>query len=165
MKRQKLWARFFLVASLATMVVIFCFSGQPADDSSAVSDEITLTVAGIVRPDYVSLPAPERQSFLEALSKIIRKNAHFLEYALLGFNLTAWLCLSRPQAAPRRCRMQAWGLTALYAASDELHQLFVEGRSAEVLDILIDSAGGLFGVLIATLALKLLARFLERRPS
>ena len=34
----------------------------------------------------------------------------------------------------------------LYAISDEVHQLFVPGRGAQVKDVLIDSAGAIVGV-------------------
>ena len=34
----------------------------------------------------------------------------------------------------------------LYAISDEVHQLFVSGRGAQVKDVLIDSAGAIVGV-------------------
>ena len=42
-------------------------------------------------------------------------------------------------------------ICAVYAATDELHQMFVQGRSCEVRDILIDSLGALTGILIACL--------------
>ena len=38
----------------------------------------------------------------------------------------------------------------MYAASDELHQKFVDGRSAEIRDVCIDTLGVVFGVIIAT---------------
>ena len=50
----------------------------------------------------------------------------------------------------------------LYAASDELHQLFISERSSQVLDVLIDTAGSLTGTLVLTLCLALLARMAYR---
>lgn len=38
-------------------------------------------------------------------------------------------------------------LTSAYAVTDELHQLFVEGRSCQVLDWAIDTAGAIIGTL------------------
>ncbi len=38
----------------------------------------------------------------------------------------------------------------LYATSDEIHQFFVPGRSAEVRDVCIDTLGVICGVIIAT---------------
>ena len=36
----------------------------------------------------------------------------------------------------------------IYACSDEIHQLFVSGRSGEILDVLIDTTGGFIGTMI-----------------
>ena len=162
MNRRRFWSGFFLVAAILTAVMIFCFSAQNGDTSQALSDGVTVQMARIVRPDYESMSAPERFSLLELLSTIIRKCAHFCEYALLGFNLAAHLRLRRPQQGPRAAGLAAWGVATLYAATDELHQLFVSARSAQVVDVLIDSAGSLTGILVATLAMALLRKPLER---
>ena len=42
----------------------------------------------------------------------------------------------------------AWGLSALYALSDEIHQLFVPGRSFQLLDLALDIGGGLIGLMV-----------------
>ena len=36
----------------------------------------------------------------------------------------------------------------IYGASDEFHQLFVPGRSCDIMDLLVDMAGGLAGNLL-----------------
>ena len=36
----------------------------------------------------------------------------------------------------------------IYAMSDEFHQYFIPGRAALVTDVMIDSIGGLFGMMI-----------------
>ena len=46
-------------------------------------------------------------------------------------------------------------LCALYAASDELHQAFIPGRSPQLADVLIDCGGALAGILLAALAVLL----------
>lgn len=158
MKHQLFWSRFFLIASILTAVVIFCFSAQGADDSSQISDSITLQVAQIVRPDYVELPVAARQSFLEKLSTAVRKSAHFLEFALLGFNLMGYFLARMPGLPARGCRLRAWGIATAYAATDEFHQMFVDDRAPRVLDVLIDSAGALTGTLVIALLILLLAK-------
>ncbi len=157
-RTRTFWDRFFLVMTILTAIGIFLFSSQSAQDSTQVSDSITATVANIVRPDYTSLPADRRQSFLGVLSVIIRKCAHFSEFTLLGFNLTGFLCLRRLKTPFRTAMPTAWGLATLYACTDELHQMFVSERSPGILDVGIDSAGALTGVLVMALALYLLAR-------
>lgn len=160
MRNRKFWSRFFLVASILTAALIFWFSAQKGVDSQSLSDGITVRVARVVRPGYTRLSAEEQRSYLELLSTVIRKNAHFCEFALLGFNLACYLRLRRRETAARRAVLLAWGIATLYAASDELHQLFISERAAQVLDVAIDSAGSLAGILLATLALALvLPRF------
>ena len=46
------------------------------------------------------------------------------------------------------CGLIAWGIGTLYAVSDEIHQVFIDGRSCELRDIAIDAGGVLLGVLI-----------------
>ena len=45
-----------------------------------------------------------------------------------------------------------------YAISDELHQWFIPGRSALVGDIIIDSCGVLFGIVIIMFIIKFCRR-------
>ena len=56
-------------------------------------------------------------------------------------------------------------MAAAYAASDEFHQLFVEGRAGRVSDVLIDSAGALAGVGICTLCIWLHRRRKQRQKT
>ena len=44
----------------------------------------------------------------------------------------------------------------MYAASDELHQKFVDGRSAEIRDVCIDTCGVILGILLVILAVKII---------
>jgi VanZ family protein len=70
---------------------------------------------------------------------ILRKLAHFGEYAVLGLLLV--------RAFGREPLAAAAGVA--YAATDELHQHFVRGRHAAFRDVAIDSAGVLAGLLLA----------------
>ena len=75
--------------------------------------------------------------------------AHFTEYAILASLL--WLALRSSPSLARHATAIAFGLTALYALSDELHQSFVPGRMPDARDWLVDLAG-------AALAIWLLSR-------
>ena len=80
-----------------------------------------------------------------------------MEYALLGFLVR----LLGESYAWRGRGWIAWGGGTLYAVTDELHQLFSDGRSAQAADVLLDSAGVLSGVLAAMLALFLARRLIR----
>ena len=162
-KHRSFWIRFFFVASLLTAVMIFCFSAQQGPESQMMSDGITVQVAPIIRPDFNSMPEPARLSFLNALGAVIRKCAHFLEYMLLGFNLSCLFRLWREDLPPVTAHGIGWLVATLYAGTDEAHQLLVSQRSGTLMDVGIDSGGSLTGTLIAALLLYLAARWMKRR--
>jgi len=68
----------------------------------------------------------------------LRKLAHAAEYAVLG----ALLVRATGRGA------LAFGLGALYAVSDEIHQAFVPGRMGAPLDVAIDAIGVACGVVL-----------------
>jgi VanZ family protein len=81
---------------------------------------------------------PSLDSGLGWIDTVARKLAHFGEYALLCF---LWWRLLRTGMSPGRAVLVAFVLSSLYAATDELHQSFVEGRNGTPVDWAIDSAG------------------------
>ena len=81
---------------------------------------------------------PNLDSGLGLIDTIGRKLVHFAEYALLAL---LWWRAFRTRLDGRRAALAAFLVTALYAASDEFHQSFVEGRAGSPLDWLIDCAG------------------------
>ena len=94
----------------------------------------------------------------------VRKCGHVSEYAVLA--LLIWR--ARRARLPREARPWRWseagmalGLTILYAATDEFHQTFVPTREGCVRDVLIDSSGAIFGLLVLWLAGRLLNRWAE----
>lgn len=85
------------------------------------------------------LPTPE-QHWLDV---VLEKSAHTLEYAVLA------ALLSRALAASDGERRRAFGVAVLlawlYALTDEFHQRFVPGRSADWSDIVFDWLGAVAG--------------------
>jgi VanZ family protein len=68
---------------------------------------------------------------------ILRKGAHMTEYAILA------LLLFRALGS----ELSAFLFGLAYAVSDEIHQLFVSGRHGSPVDVAIDAAGLLLGLL------------------
>jgi VanZ family protein len=81
---------------------------------------------------------PDLNSGLGAIDLVGRKIIHLCEYALLAF---LWWRAFRGRLGSRRAALAAFLVTVVYAASDEYHQGFVEGRHGSPVDWLIDSAG------------------------
>ena len=95
---------------------------------------------------------------LSTLVFLVRKTAHFTEYAILG----ALFYLNLIQFPKLNSRIKKLLLpilfSFLYAITDEIHQIFVPGRSAQFRDVLIDTLGASFGCLLIHALLTLFTR-------
>jgi VanZ family protein len=81
---------------------------------------------------------PDLSSGLGIWDTIGRKILHAAEYALL---CVLWWRALGGITTPRRAVAAAAALSLVYAASDEVHQSFIEGRHGTPLDVAIDSVG------------------------
>lgn len=126
-------------------VVIFNFSAQNSEESSNTSKGFITAVCELILPEFDNFTGEERAEFIEKLQFGVRKSAHFTAYAVLGF--LSWFVLYGIKKGRRY--LFAVGFSFLYACSDEIHQIFVPGRSSEVRDVLIDTGGAALGALIA----------------
>ncbi|MEY8390914.1 VanZ family protein [Lachnospiraceae bacterium 45-W7] len=126
------------------MAVIFAFSAQPARQSSKTSQSVSYKIAEWQsRLSGRQKTKEELTAQAQAMQLIIRKGAHMGEYAFLAFLLCVHL--SCYGVNRRKMALLSLGLTACYAASDEIHQLFVPGRAGRLTDVCIDTAGGILG--------------------
>ena len=153
---------FFGITTFAIMVFIFVQSAMPDVVSAEESNLIVEFIRNIM--EKASIPVFN----MEMLSYIVRKGAHFSEYAAFGLSLYA---LGRALAGLRKGKKDAgseqeqfggkekkafapdpalisWAAGTLYAITDEIHQLFVPGRFGQVSDIIIDSMGVATGILL-----------------
>lgn len=110
-------------------------SSEVAGTSSARSNEIVRTIQSI----GVSAPA-------DLLTFLVRKAAHIGAYFVLGILLL--ILLKEYGLAVKKMIFISIGIAMLYACTDEIHQMFVPGRSGEVRDVLIDAAGAAVGVVV-----------------
>ncbi|KUO49329.1 MAG: VanZ family protein [Desulfitibacter sp. BRH_c19] len=121
------------------MVVIFYLSHQPAIESDQLSTGITEIIIKTIEK-----VVPNADFDIGSFNHIIRKNAHFFAYLVLGVLVIN--AMRRSGVSGYRSVGIALVICALYAVSDEVHQLFIIGRSGELRDVLIDSAGASAGV-------------------
>lgn len=131
------------------MGVIFWFSAQPAVESSKMSHSIGKVIGEVLVPDFKALSSEEQEAIAEKIDYPVRKTAHAMEYAVLGGVLV--LMYGSYEIIGKKG--MAYGILTgvAYAMTDEIHQLFVAGRSCQVTDVLIDSAGVIFGSIIGVL--------------
>lgn len=146
MKKYKKWC--YWIPAVVMMVVIFLFSAADGEESSELSTGVTEQVIGIVN-DVCQLEMTDAQKIEanETLEFYVRKTAHFTEYMILAFCML--LALKKCHGIyGRKLYVLAFVFTVTYAASDELHQSFVGGRSPQFRDVLIDGSGALAAVLL-----------------
>jgi len=103
----------------------------------------------------------EQPTFPVGLFPFRDKGVHTTEYAVLAF-LLGHACLRTWEDRPRiRVALAAMFLTFLWGFLDEMHQAFVPGRSADVLDLAADALGASLGVSTRFV----IAALLERRTA
>lgn len=132
--------KFILV--ILCMLVIFLFSSDNGTESSLKSDGIIVKISEILVGHRVS--QNEREKYIEKYSFYIRKSAHFGIYLILG--LLVLSLVSEYIPINYKALLLAFTISFIYACSDEVHQLFIPGRSGEVFDVFIDSIGSIIGI-------------------
>lgn len=157
--------------TLAIMVLIFCFSAQSGGESGSLSDAIARMLASAFVGGFDNMPIEQQTQIIAQMSWPIRKTAHASEYACLAMSLVitcwqiaAWRHETREGArlCPRRVPfvgMTAFVIAVLYACSDEIHQLFIDGRAGRFSDVLVDASGAAIGCLLMCL---LVWRFMRK---
>lgn len=86
---------------------------------------------------------------------VIRKTAHFLEFAVLFVLYNRGLAKSTQLPIKKRLFLTL-ALAVGYAMTDELHQTMVSGRTGRFFDIGVDSLGAVGGLLFVLRLVKLL---------
>lgn len=141
---------------VAWMGLIFFLSGQTADASSQSSGSVIELIAEQIYPDFEELSQAEREEVVASFQFIARKSAHVCIFAVLGFwAFLVFISYTRLRFFTRM--FWASAVSIVYAASDEYHQRFVLGRSCELRDFLLDTAGILAAILICALFVKIIA--------
>ena len=110
------------------------------EEHSRVTWGITLTYMLIIFL-ISSIPYPQQPLPLESYAPVIE---HILEYAILGFLLSVAIKTENK-------KMLKWTIfwailiATIYGITDEIHQLFVPGRTASVFDAFLDCIGAIIG--------------------
>ncbi|MBO5232402.1 MAG: VanZ family protein [Clostridia bacterium] len=150
-EKRKNRACFFVFSflSLAVMVLIFLFSNQTAGESSNLSGSfvefLIEHIGGILAEKII------------VLTVYVRKFAHFFLFAVLGVFVTSAAINLKSKNWVKLLSVALFGL--FYGISDEVHQLFIKGRSCEITDVLIDFGGFVFGMCVALLVYRILCFF------
>ena len=140
-----------LLFILIWLVVIFFMSNEPAiksvertniitDTSVSVFNEITGKNLNTAKINNII-----SNNFKINMLILVRKSAHFIEFFILG--ILTFNVLIKFFKFGKKHMIISLLLCFTYACLDEFHQLFVSGRTARILDVLIDTSGSLLGIL------------------
>lgn len=131
-----------IILVLLWMVMIFLLSNEEAVKSSKKSDGLIIRSVELFTGK--SLSVQEKEKVLKYLVFPVRKCAHLSLYLILGILVIS--LLREYMVINTKLVLLSLLICFLYACSDEVHQLFVPGRSGEVRDVLIDTLGACLGV-------------------
>ena len=137
-KKNKKYVKYAMI--ILWMIVIFAFSAQPANISEEKS-KFVITV-------FNALGLNLNGIFGSLADFVVRKCGHFTEYFILG-------CLIYSAFREKYSIKKSIVLTIVsvffYASSDEIHQYFVPGRACRFTDVMIDTSGATFAMILVYL--------------
>lgn len=129
------------------MIIIFLLSNQKAQDSKQLSNSfITKTIIKIYEAKHGEITEEKKIEIKENYSFIVRKAAHFTIYLVLG--LLVSIVLTEKCFNLKQIIIYGVLICMTYAITDEIHQIFVSGRSGEIRDIIVDTCGSTVGILL-----------------
>ena len=127
---QKIYFYVSLIIVIALFVLIFCLSHQSGEDSTETSGWFT-ALLNFIFP-------------FELTEDFVRTMAHFSEFACLSFFINNLFVAYKEKLNP----VVACALSFFYAITDEIHQIFVPGRACQFLDMMVDLAGIVSGMVV-----------------
>ncbi len=128
---MKKYIKWFLV--FAWMVLIFLFSNESGVQSTETSSFFVEKVES-----FFTYLAPSLS--FDMITVLVRKMAHFFLYFVLGI-----LVGSATHVHKKWCILSLL-ICLIYACTDEIHQVFVSGRSGQLKDVFIDLIGSSVGI-------------------
>ncbi|MGN0376573.1 MAG: VanZ family protein [Suilimivivens sp.] len=148
LRKKKIITGIAVILLIAVYIMIFCFSADDGAASSSVSVKVTKWLMKLYysffngsHPDIPVVPGVTDEA-----EAVVRKLAHFTEYmavGLLSFGIiTMWI-----KNTGKGIILVVLQLL-ISAGLDEIHQYFVPGRYSSLKDVMIDTAGGITGILV-----------------
>ncbi len=162
MKRKILITVPAAVLLLALYLVIFGFSAQNGEQSGSVSMQLSekcVEILNAISGKHWENTAVESAAMF--FEHPLRKLAHFSEYACMGILIFS-IVYQWVMGKKKYLIATLW--VFLSAAVDEWHQYFVPGRYASIKDVLLDTCGGICGIVLLTLIIKGRKKSRENQP-
>lgn len=152
MSKEKYKQIISLILIIIWMITVFMFSNQNGDESQKTSNTVTKVIVRILTFNQEITEEQELKS-IEDLDFVIRKLAHYSIYLLGG--ILIWGYINTFDIAIKKKIIISIIIGAAYATFDELHQYFIANRSANIIDVSIDSIGVITGVALMQIKAKI----------
>lgn len=133
-----------IILMIIWLLIIFLFSAQESDKSLNTSEHVIIKTVETIKGE--KLTEKEKDILIDKFLFIVRKSAHFFLYFILG--IFVFFIAKNVWGLTRTSFIYTIIFCLIYACSDELHQLFISGRTARILDVLIDTSGSLLSTFI-----------------
>ncbi|MBR3802188.1 MAG: VanZ family protein [Clostridia bacterium] len=143
-KKQKAISAVSWILVAVCMSVIFALSHQPSTESA----ELSMAVMGFVAKLF--------NEFVEFIGHdVFRSIAHGLEYCGLG--LLLFNAIYQTTKQPKM--LLPFIISVFYSLTDEIHQIFIEGRAFQFIDLAVDALGSAVGVAAGYAIYKIICHF------
>ena len=134
-----------LLLIITWMITIFLFSNQQGNASSVTSNKVTKEIIEII-PSTKHLEENQKKEIVKKVNPIMRKIAHYTIYLIGGILIMFFI--STIVQFEKRGVLYSVLIGFIYDIIDEIHKMFMDGRTAKITDVLIDTLGVITGVVI-----------------
>ena len=139
------------IIAIICCIIIFSFSAVPATASTKQSKGLTYNVIKLLNGN--KLTEKELVKLTKRVNPVIRKIAHFSIYMILAIFTYMFIEELNIKSKSEKERLRKNILYTcifclIYAIFDEIHQIYVPGRTGKVIDVIIDTLGACTGITI-----------------
>lgn len=138
---------FSFIPALLLMYMIYNFSAQPGEISAQLSYKVSYEIVEVVDTTlHADMADWEIDLWVTRIHGLVRKLAHMTEYFALAITVAFPLYVYGVRGI--WLVFLAGAICVGFACGDEYHQSFVEGRGPSKKDVLIDSFGVFWGIIL-----------------
>ena len=141
---------------LMWMITVFIFSNEKATESKVTSRKVTIAIVQAISGKDIS----DNEELLKNADKIVRKLAHYTLYTVGGVLIISFAYTMDKTKKEKILYSIAFGVC--FVITDEVHQLFVPGRTGRLLDVGIDTLGIMTGIFIFLIIRKMIGAVKNR---
>ena len=142
------------IIAIICCIMIFSFSAVPATSSTKQSKGLTYNVIKLLNGNKLS--EKELEKLTKKVNPLVRKIAHFSIYMILAIFTYMFIeelniKSKSEKEILRKNIIYTCIFCIIYAIFDEIHQIYVPGRTGKAIDVIIDTLGSCMGIAILLL--------------